>query len=109
MADDFFASLLPGDRIVVRYRLGKDSSAPGGPALTDALGEFAGLQEGTVTGEGTVSGESSAARDGAGIREAAVAVRTRSGIVLIALSSVTHAKRVPPPPARRGPRRPDAE
>jgi len=93
MADDFFATLLPGERIVVRYRL-KDSSAPGGPALTDALGEFAGLQEGPATGES------------AGTREATVAVRTRSGIVLIALSSVTHAKRVPPPPVRRGPRRP---
>jgi len=90
MADDFFATLLPGDRIVVRYRLAADAAAPGGPALTDALGEFAGLEEGTE------------AQDGTAAREATVSVRTRGGLVRIALSSVTHAKRVPPPPPRRG-------
>jgi hypothetical protein len=92
MLEDFFATLSPGDRIVVRYRLGDDASGHGGPALTDALGEFAGLQEGTAT------------QEGAGGREATVAVRTRNGLVLIALATVTHAKRGPPPPARRRPR-----
>ena len=96
MADDFFATLLPGDRIVVRYRLEEDAALAGGPGLTDALGEFAGLEEGAGAPEGT------------GAQEATVAVRTRTGVVRIALSSVTHAKRVPPPPARRRPRT-DAE
>ncbi|GER21789.1 hypothetical protein NCCP1664_02860 [Zafaria cholistanensis] len=96
MANDFFATLLPGDRIVVRYRLGEDASTPGGPALTDALGEFAGLEEGP------------AAPDGRGDREATVSVRTRKGVVRIALSSITHAKRVPPPPERRASRHPEA-
>jgi hypothetical protein len=102
MADDFFATLLPGDRIVVRYRLAEEASAPGSPALTDALGEFAGLQEGTGTPDGDESQEAAVAR------EATVAVRTRNGLVRIALSSVTHAKRVPPPPPRRRSRHPDA-
>lgn len=90
MTVDFFTTLDPGDRIVVRYRLGPTSSlegggrpgvAPGGPQLNDAIGHFVALADGVLT------------------------LETRSGTVAIRQSDVTHAKRVPPAPPRRRSRR----
>lgn len=72
-----FGDLATGDRIVVRYRL---SNAQAGEKFSDALGE---VQE---------------------ITEQSISVKTRSELVRIDRSSITHAKRVPPPPARRRPR-----
>jgi len=78
---DVFDALAPGTRVVVRHRL----PAPD-ERLSDALGEFLGVE----TPRGVRS----------------VRVRTRRGEVIIATSAITHAKPVPPPPTRRGPRRP---
>ncbi|MET1035739.1 MAG: hypothetical protein ABWX68_10940 [Arthrobacter sp.] len=98
MPADFFATLSPGERIVVRYRLGPDGEAPGGvrpggrgPAaggerFTDALGDFVGLAP-SATGDGVL-----------------VVVRTRAGEARIPRAAVARAKRVPPAPARRRPR-----
>ncbi|MEE1620407.1 hypothetical protein ACQ3I4_07110 [Zafaria sp. Z1313] len=77
MSYDFFESLRPGERIVVRYRVAP-AGGPG-PGLTDVLGGFAGLYD-----------------DGA-----TVAVDSRHGEVRIERRLVTHAKRVPPAPVRR--------
>lgn len=72
-----FGDLAAGERIVVRYRL--DQGQPG-EKFSDALG---------VVHE---------------ITKDSISVKTRSEVVVIARSSITHAKRVPPPPARRRPR-----
>ncbi|GHD03854.1 putative acetyltransferase [Zhihengliuella salsuginis] len=79
-----FDDLPEGERIVVRYRL-PASGSDSGPKLSDALGTFTGLHQ-----DG----------DGAGI----ATIETRSGPVQVPLADITHAKRVPPPPARRRPR-----
>lgn len=71
---DLFDSLRPGTRVVVRHRL------PQG-GVSDALGDFLGVEEDA---------------DGRHIT-----VATRRGDVRIATDTVTHAKPVPPPPARR--------
>jgi len=76
-----FSDVTPGDRIVVRYRLGADDSVAGG-RFSDALGE---LQEVTVD---------------------SICVQTRTAAVVIPRASITHAKLVPPAPARRRPRAP---
>ncbi|WP_372697999.1 hypothetical protein [Arthrobacter sp. JSM 101049] len=86
MSADFFTTLDPGDRIVVRYRLDSSASGAGheasgaaseGPRLSDAIGHFLALEDGVLT------------------------VETRSGMVAIQRADVTHAKRVPPAPQRR--------
>ena len=86
MPADFFATLDRGDRIVVRYRLDDSPSgrggesagpAPGAPRLSDAIGHFLALEDGVLS------------------------LKTRSGTVAIRRVDVTHAKRVPPAPARR--------
>ena len=73
---DLFDALRPGSRVVVRYRLEPPESG-----LSDALGELL-----WVRGEGA---------------ERRIGVLTKRGEVAIATSSITHAKPVPPPPARR--------
>lgn len=74
-----FSDAALGERVVIRYRLADGRS---GSHFSDALGE---LQEVTA---------------------AAVSVQTRTGVVVIPRTAITHAKRVPPPPARRRPREP---
>jgi len=76
-----FSDVTPGERIVVRYRLSVDAAGIGG-RFSDALGE---LQ--AVTDE-------------------SISVQTRSDLVVIPRSMITHAKLVPPAPARRRPRMP---
>ncbi|GAB3665040.1 hypothetical protein GCM10027591_14740 [Zhihengliuella somnathii] len=76
-----FSDLVPGERIVVRYR---HPEAGPGPRLTDALGTFTALE---TEDDGAV-----------------VVIETRHGTVRVPVASVTHAKRVPPPPPRRRPR-----
>ncbi|MDR2257193.1 MAG: hypothetical protein LBE25_14530 [Arthrobacter sp.] len=76
---DLFDALRPGTRVVVRYRL----DGPDG-RLSDALGPLL-----WVRGEGA---------------ERSICVRTKRGEVRIATSLITHAKPVPPPPARRASR-----
>jgi len=72
-----FGDLAIGERIVVRYRLAQDQP---GEKFSDALGV---VQE---------------------ITQDSISVQTRSDVVVIARSNITHAKRVPPPPPRRRPR-----
>lgn len=67
--------LQSGDRIVVRYRLAADLDSSS-PELSDALGE---LQQ--VTAQ-------------------SVSIATRRGVIVVPRKDITHAKRVPPPPAR---------
>lgn len=86
MPADFFSTLSPGERIVVRYRLGPGGEAPGGKRFTDALGDFVGLAP-SATGDGVL-----------------VVVRTRAGEARIPRAAVARAKRVPPAPERRRPR-----
>ncbi|MDN5754794.1 MAG: hypothetical protein ACTHWW_02150 [Arthrobacter sp.] len=88
MTADFFDSLPPGERIVIRYRIGgrippshgsRDApEVPDGPQHSDSIGHFVSLAEGRVT------------------------VQTRTGPVTVDHSAITHAKRVPPAPPRRG-------
>ena len=89
MPIDFFDTLSPGDRIVVRYRL----EGPRGAMSSDALGTFVGVRAAATESdaEGETAGD-------------AVVVRTRSGDVPVPRSAVTHAKLVPPAPERRRPR-----
>lgn len=77
-----FSDVTPGERVVVRYRLA-DSRA--GEHFSDALGE---LQE--VTDE-------------------VVSIQTRTELVRIARTAITHAKRVPPASVRRRPRSPGVD
>ncbi|MBM6621457.1 hypothetical protein JTF08_07560 [Micrococcaceae bacterium RIT802] len=86
MSADFFETLRPGERIVVRFRLagqspalhdGGAAAASRGPHLSDVIGNFVSLDD---TG---------------------VVIKTRSGPVTVSRDDVTHAKRVPPPPPRR--------
>ncbi|MFC6705527.1 GNAT family N-acetyltransferase [Flexivirga alba] len=72
--------LVIGRRVVLRSRLALGDSEPGGPTLTDTLGEVM-----SVTDEEVV-------------------VDTRNGPVTVARASIMLAKRVPPPPPRRAPR-----
>ncbi|MGO2067054.1 putative acetyltransferase [Glutamicibacter arilaitensis] len=72
-----FSDVAPGERLVVRYRL---SDVRTGEHFSDALGE---LQE---------------------VTEQSVTIQTRTELVRIPREAITHAKRVPPPPARRRPR-----
>ena len=91
MTADFFDTLTPGERIVIRYRItGRaalqdeapaDSPTSGGPQYSDSIGDFVSLHDGWLT------------------------VETRTGPVKVEHSTVTHAKRVPPAPQRRGARR----
>ncbi len=91
MTDDFFTTLGPGERIVIRYRITgrapspEDASGalpdPGRPRHSDSIGDFVSLEDGWLT------------------------VQTRTGPVTVEHSTVTHAKRVPPAPQRRGKRR----
>lgn len=87
MIDAFFTTLDPGERIVIRYRItsrGEGATAvvdPGGPHYSDSIGDFVSLVDGWLT------------------------VQTRTGPVTVEHSAVTHAKRVPPAPQRRGKRR----
>lgn len=89
MSADFFASVDPGERLVVRFRLpgmaptGHDAGAAAagrGPHLSDVIGTFVSLDDGVLT------------------------LQTRTGPATVAVGDVTHAKRVPPAPQRRGPR-----
>lgn len=86
MSTDFFATLRPGERIVVRFRLAEASPAmhdagPGadsrGPHVSDVIGNFVSLCDGVIT------------------------LDTRSGTATVVTGDVTHAKRVPPPPQRK--------
>ncbi|MGP5196216.1 hypothetical protein [Arthrobacter rhombi] len=91
MTADFFDTLAPGERIVIRYRItGRAASpdedpaaapTPDGPQHSDSIGDFVSLEDGWLT------------------------VGTRTGPVTVEHSTVTHAKRVPPAPQRRGGRR----
>lgn len=84
MTDAFFTTLDPGERIVIRYRItsrGEGAGAdvdPDGPHYSDSIGEFVSLEDGWLT------------------------VQTRTGLVTVKHSTVTHAKRIPPAPQRRG-------
>ncbi|MFJ6417403.1 hypothetical protein [Paeniglutamicibacter sp. NPDC091659] len=77
MSTDFFASLDPGARVVVRYRLSPGEQGSAGERLSDALGYLLEINEKSVT------------------------VQTRTGEIHINRGSITHAKLVPPPPERR--------
>lgn len=77
MSSEFFASLEPGARVVLRYRLAPTDHGPAGERLSDALGYLL---------------EADAEN---------VVLQTRSGNICISRAAITHAKRVPPPPARR--------
>lgn len=77
MSTDFFTSLTPGARVVVRYRLSPAERGPAGEQFSDALGY---LRETAATW---------------------VAIETRSGQVRIDRESITHAKVVPAAPERR--------
>jgi len=77
MSMDFFDSLAPGARVVVRYRLAPAEHGPAGEQFSDALGY---------------------------LRETAdtwVGIETRAGQVRIERESITHAKVVPAAPERR--------
>lgn len=71
--------LLPGVRVVLRYRIDRAAS-PHGEGMTDALGEIVSTDEESVT------------------------VATRRGPDRVPRALVIAAKRVPPPPPRRAPR-----
>lgn len=73
--------LLPGERVVLRYRIDRATS-PRGEGMTDALGTIASVDESTVT------------------------VMTRRGPDVVPRALVIAAKQVPPPPVRR-PRHPE--
>lgn len=68
--------LVPGRRVVLRYRIDRASS-PHGEGMTDALGVIESVDEQTVT------------------------VMTRRGPDRVARDAVIAAKPVPPPPRRR--------
>jgi N-acetylglutamate synthase len=72
--------LVTGRRVVLRSRLAPEELTPGGPTLTDTLGDVV-----SVTPDEVV-------------------IDTRSGPATVVRSSIVLAKRVPPPPARRAPR-----
>ncbi|HWC21477.1 MAG TPA: GNAT family N-acetyltransferase [Flexivirga sp.] len=74
--------LVVGRRVVLRSRLAPGDSVPGGPTLTDTLGDVV------------------------SVTDSEVVVDTRNGPVTVDRSSIVLAKRVPPPPPRRAPRRP---
>lgn len=78
LVSDLFDALRPGTRVVVRHRLAD------GTGLSDALGTL----------------ESVEVVDGARV----ITVLTKRGLVRIPTANVTHAKPVPPPPARRASR-----
>lgn len=69
--------LLPGDRVVLRYRLETDSQQPETATFSDALGE---IEQ---------------------VNRSSVSVRTRKGLIAVPRNTITHAKRVPPAPVRR--------
>ncbi|WP_313812679.1 acetyltransferase [Glutamicibacter sp.] len=73
-----FNDLSPGDRIVLRFRLSESTSS--GATLSDAIGYVVEVADEDIS------------------------VETRHGIVKIQRSLITHAKRVPPAPPRRGSR-----
>ncbi|MGO1318932.1 MAG: putative acetyltransferase [Galactobacter sp.] len=79
---DFFDLTPPGTRVVVRYKLGQEGGS-GAPRVSDALGELLAVES---TTEGRI-----------------VRILTRRGEVSIPTSAITHAKRVPPPPAKHTP------
>ncbi|WP_345469923.1 hypothetical protein QMQ05_10750 [Glutamicibacter ectropisis] len=76
-----FGDVTPGERIVVRYRLTMEAKTSG-ERFSDALGE---LQE---------------------VTDNSITVQTRSELLTIPRSSITHAKKVPPAPERRRARAP---
>lgn len=71
-----------GDRVVLRFRLAPQEILDGGPTTSDALGEVL------------------------AVTDAIIRIETRKGATDVLRSEVTHAKRVPPPPARRERRQP---
>lgn len=109
---DLFDALGVGARVVARYRL------PDG-VLTDALGEIVYIGAGEdyvpdadrhdaaeaqtphADAPALDADKQASAPAGAG---RVVVVRTRRGDVVVPTSRITHAKPVPPPPQRRGPR-----
>lgn len=72
--------LVPGTRVVLRCRLASSQVEPGGPTLTDVVGDVA-----EVTADAVVLG-------------------TRNGAVPVDRSSIVLAKRIPPARPRRAPR-----
>ena len=77
MIPDFFSKLEAGARVVIRYRLAPDEQGNAGERLSDALGNVR------------------------SVSETSVVLETRGGTVSIERARITHAKAVPPPPARR--------
>lgn len=77
MNSDFFTSVAVGTRVVVRHRLTPTNLGTSGESVTDVLGY---LEE---------------------INETSVTIKTRTAVVRIERSLITHAKEVPPPPVRR--------
>ena len=77
MSPDFFSTLQVGARVVIRYRLGPDEQGTAGERFSDALGHVR------------------------SVTETQVVLETRGGTVCLDRAGITHAKAVPPPPARR--------
>ncbi|SLM91488.1 putative acetyltransferase [Brachybacterium nesterenkovii] len=75
--------LVPGVRVVLRYRIDPDAS-PHGESVTDALGYIESVDDDTVT------------------------VMTKRGAARVVRGLVVAAKQVPPPPVRRRPAPPQA-
>lgn len=109
---DLFDALGVGARVVARYRLPDE-------VLTDALGEIvyigaakdyapdadrhdAAEPQPLHAGVPALGADRQASEPVAAGR--VVVVRTRRGDVVVPTSRITHAKPVPPPPQRRGPR-----
>ena len=77
MSTDFLDSLDTGTRVVLRYRLAPGEQGQAGERMSDVLGYLLAVDEHSGT------------------------VQTRAGDVQVSRAAITHAKRVPPPPARR--------
>jgi hypothetical protein len=77
MSTDFFATLQEGARVVIRHRLAPGEQGSAGERFSDALGNVR------------------------SVTETHVVLQTRGGMVSIERALITHAKAVPPAPARR--------
>lgn len=77
MSPDFLSTIQVGARVVIRYRLAPDERGKAGEQFSDALGHVR------------------------SVTETQVLIETRGGLVHIDRAGITHAKAVPPPPARR--------